>query len=161
MRNSRLHFGFIAGLLSTSVCSQERPLGPVFEVASVRPHDRNVTSGGFAFQHGRLTISNAPLRNLIRNAYKVHDFQISGGPSWMDSERFDILAKAPEGSSPEDLNRMLQALLAERFRLVIRRETRESPVYALVVAKNGLKMQRSAPDAEYTMRSEGGGMSDC
>ena len=77
----------------------------------------------------------------------------------MASERYDILAEAPENTSRGDLSLMLQALLADRFKLVIRREVRESTVYALVVAKNGLKLKRSEPGAQYTMRAGREGMS--
>ena len=146
-------------VLASGLRSQEPPAAPVFEVAAIKPHNPAEPGGGFSFQHGRLTISNTALRVLIMSAYSVKDFQISGGPNWIDGERFDVLAQAPDNSDPRDLNLMLRALLADRFRLTFHRETRESSIYALVVAKNGPKIRSSAPDAQYSMRMGPAGMS--
>jgi uncharacterized protein (TIGR03435 family) len=90
----------------------------------------------------QVAINNKPLRNLIRMAYTVHDFQISGGPAWMNSEGFDITAKI-KGIRPFDQMKPLRALLEDRFRLKFHRETRELPVYVLTVAKSGLKLRRA------------------
>jgi uncharacterized protein (TIGR03435 family) len=87
------------------------------------------------------------LAELIRVAYRVKPYQISG-PDWMASERFDVLAKLPEGASREQVPEMLQALLAERFKLTVHRESKEHAIYALVVGKNGPKLKESAPDAD-------------
>src|SRR5215472_6473159 len=95
--------------------------------------------------------ASVPLKMLIGFAYNMKDFQISGGPSWIDSERFDIEAKMDESSiaalkklTPEQAleqrRLMVQSLLAERFNLKVNRSTRELPIYALVVAKNGPKL---------------------
>jgi uncharacterized protein (TIGR03435 family) len=84
---------------------------------------------------------------LIRIAYRVKAYQVSG-PDWMASERFDVLAKLPEGASSAQVPEMLQALLAERFKLTMHRESKEHAVYALVVGKNGPKLKESAPDAD-------------
>jgi uncharacterized protein (TIGR03435 family) len=87
------------------------------------------------------------LADLIRVAYRVKAYQVSG-PDWMASERFDVLAKLPEGASREQVPEMLQALLAERFKLTVHLEGKEHAVYALVVGKNGPKLKESAPDAD-------------
>jgi uncharacterized protein (TIGR03435 family) len=79
-------------------------------------------------------------------AYHVYDFQIAKGPSWVESERFDIVAKAAGEPGHDEIQRMVQALLADRFKLTIRRETRELLVYALVVAKSGPKLHEAAKD---------------
>jgi bla regulator protein BlaR1 len=118
---------------------------PTFEAASIKPSnsaDRrplwnafNIASGG------QLTAANVTVKSLIKQAYGIKDFQISGGPGWIGSDLFDIIAK-PEGpTKPEQFQLMLQSLLAERFRLVVHRETKEMPGYALVVAKNGPKFK--------------------
>jgi uncharacterized protein (TIGR03435 family) len=93
---------------------------------------------------GRLRVENQPLRALIKTAYKVQDFQLSGGPGWIASGRYDIEAKS-EGNPPllEVVGPMLQALLEDRFKLKIHREIRELPVYALSVSKSGLKISPS------------------
>jgi uncharacterized protein (TIGR03435 family) len=146
-------------LAASGARAQDRPATPVFEVAAIKPHNPADAGGGFSFQHGRLSISNTWVRLLITSAYGVKDFQISGGPNWIDSERFDVLAQAPNNSDPRDLNPMLQALLEDRFKLGFHRETRETTIYALVLAKNGRKIQKSAPNAQYSMRMGPGGMS--
>jgi Protein of unknown function (DUF3738). len=87
------------------------------------------------------------LADLIRTAYKVKQYQVSG-PDWMGLQRFDVLATLPEGASPEQVPEMLQALLAERFKLATHRESKEHAIYALVVGKNGPKLKESAPDPE-------------
>jgi uncharacterized protein (TIGR03435 family) len=149
----------LTAALATAVRAQDQPSPPVFEVAAIKPHNPSDAGGGFRFQHGRLTISNTELKVLVMSAYGVNQFQISGGPNWMDSERFAILAQAPGGSDHRHLSPMLQALLADRFKLALHRETRETTVYALALAKNGPKLQRSAPDAQYSIEMGPAGMS--
>jgi uncharacterized protein (TIGR03435 family) len=93
---------------------------------------------------GQYTAIGLPLRWLIRMAYQVQDFQIVGGPGWLDSDRFDIIAK--DGSAPSERSAtaempdrgalMLRALLAERFKLIVHKETRDMPIYALVLARS-------------------------
>jgi uncharacterized protein (TIGR03435 family) len=81
------------------------------------------------------------LKDLVRYAYDVRDIQISGGPAWFDSDRWDIAAAAGREISEDERRRMLQTLLTERFLMTIRREMRDLPVYALVVAKSGPKLK--------------------
>jgi len=128
---------------------------PAFEVASVKPaaplDGSRILSGqmhvGMKIDAARVDIGSMSLADLIRVAYRVKPYQVSG-PDWMASERFDVLAKLPEGGSREQVPEMLQALLAERFKLAAHRESKEHAVYALVVGKNGPKLNESAPDAE-------------
>jgi uncharacterized protein (TIGR03435 family) len=116
---------------------------------------RNMPGGG-------LNITGATLKVLIQQAYDVRDFQISGGPGWIDSDRYDIAAKAAPGTNlptpdPRDLaaqrqamevqRERMRALLAERFQLKIRRETKQLPVYVLTQAKGGSKLKESNLDA--------------
>ena len=110
---------------------------------------------------GGLRAENVRLMNLVSFAYDVPQFQISGGPGWANTEPFSLRAKGPQGEGAPDLRQMnaaerrqvveqvrerMRTLLAERFHLVIRRETKEMPVYALVVAKNGLKLKEAGGD---------------
>ena len=88
------------------------------------------------------------LDNLIAIAYRVKRYQISG-PDWMASERFDIAAKLPAGAAEKEIPEMLQALLEDRFQMKMHRESRELPVYALVVGKGGPKMQESPADPAH------------
>ena len=89
------------------------------------------------------------LKEMIVNAYSVQPFQVSGGPGWVDSVHYDISAKAAAQVSREEVLLMLQALLADRFQLAFRRETRQLPVFALVLArKDGKLGPRLTPSKE-------------
>jgi uncharacterized protein (TIGR03435 family) len=91
-------------------------------------------------------IKGAPLRLIMTVAYQVTDRQISGGPSWMNSDRFNIMAKAARPRTSDDLHAMLAHLLEERFHLKVRREERQEPVWDLVVDKGGSKMPVHDPE---------------
>ncbi len=115
-----------------------------FEVASIKPNNSGGNNmGAMAQPGGRFGAQNVSLQFLVSMAYGVKDFQIvADGSSWMNTERFDITAKAPDGTANgfEPLRPMLQSLLADRFKLVLHRETKELPVYELVAARGGLKV---------------------
>ncbi len=125
-----------------------------FEVASIKPSDPN--GHGVRIEMapgGRFNASGVTVKFLIQQAYNIKEFQITAGPTWTGSEKYDINAKAEgEGGdmTPERLKPMMQALLAERFQLKFHREEKEMPVYALVVGKNGPKMHASerVPDGD-------------
>lgn len=125
-----------------------------FEVASVKPANPGDPIDMIVSPGGRLTITNFTLQLLIRIAYGVEQFQISGGPVWVGQDRYSIVAKPPDSSQsskfspakrtdppPKEELLMLQALLADRFHLKLHRETKEGPVYALVVSSKGPKLQ--------------------
>ena len=115
------------------------PNTPAFEVASVKLNQLDTRGfigavpGGKGFRGFKAT--SARLKILVMLAYNVSDSQISGGPGWVESDGFDIDARAENSTSYEQINLMLQTLLADRFQLKIRRETKEQPVYALVLEK--------------------------
>jgi uncharacterized protein (TIGR03435 family) len=125
----------------------QEPNRPAFEIASIRPNSSGVRTGCCRVQPGgRLVATGATLKNLMQWAYGVQDYQISGGPTWLDSTGYDILAEPEHATNPtmdnrDYFGRMVQSLLADRFRLTLRRETKELPIYALVVAKNGAKLR--------------------
>ena len=118
---------------------------PQFEVATVRPNNSGESNASMGPRPGgRLVGTNQTAHNLIRNAFNLQPYQIVGGPDWMDSDRFDIIAKAAEADLDEkgmmpfpQFALRLQALLEDRFKMVTRWETREMPVYALVVVTEG------------------------
>jgi uncharacterized protein (TIGR03435 family) len=124
---------------------------PEFEVASVKP--TGIRDGSFAFDFppgGRFTAKGVTVHNLLRTAYSLQDYQVQGGPGWMDSAGFDIDARPVAGTvklTREQVLKMLQALIEERFHLAHHVETRQLPVYNLVVDKNGPKLQPAAADA--------------
>jgi uncharacterized protein (TIGR03435 family) len=119
-------------------------LAPVsFEVASVKrapPHEGRGFNSSMKLDPGRLTCTNVSLKKLIINVYEVKDYQISG-PDWIDSELFDIAATMPRDTTGDEVLRMVKTLLAERFHLAMHHESRELPVYGLVVGKNGSKLK--------------------
>ena len=147
-----------------------------FEVASVKPNSGNDRGVGIQLQPGGgLRTTGTTLKFLLTFAYDVRDFQVSGGPGWINSDRFDIAAKSERGNSeitPDDPRKMtdaqmktsvglvrqkLQALLADRFQLTLHHETKEEPVYALVIGKNGSKLQEShsKQDGRHMMMNRG------
>ena len=125
-----------------------------FEVAAIHPHDPNIPASSMKFPRGgEASISGFTIRNLIWLAWKLPPDRVTGGPKWIDSDLYDIRAKAPAGSSASmdaDMSR-IQALLADRFQLKVHRETKNSPVYLLTIAKTGVKMQEAkGPDPPYS-----------
>lgn len=105
---------------------------------------------------GRITGSNLSLQMMITNAYGVKHYQVIGGPSWLDTEHFDVTAKVPEGASKDDVKIMWQNLLAERFKLTVHHDSKEMPIYALTVGKNGAKLKESTvSDAPPPQPKEG------
>ncbi|HXB67127.1 MAG TPA: TIGR03435 family protein [Candidatus Acidoferrales bacterium] len=125
----------------------------VFDTASIKPAKAGVRGYSIRPLPGRLSTSNTTLGMLVAEAYHVYDFQISGGPKWINTDRYDIEAKAEGETKPSEaqLRGMLQKLLAERFSLVVRRETRELPVYALEVGKGGPHFKASTDSEEAPM----------
>ena len=108
---------------------------PTFEVASVKPNDGSGGRMGGRGAPGRLDLTGMSLRRLIRQAYRIHDSQIIGGPDWIGAQGFDISATAP-GAPPDQMRVMLQTLLRDRFKLTFHAERRDLPVYALIVARS-------------------------
>src|SRR6185369_4689291 len=118
----------------------------VFEVASVKPNKSGELFIRFGFQPGgRVTVTNAFLQEIVRFAYGLQYFQITGGPDWIRKDRFDISAKMPDGvapgpggpgAAPGPPQMMMRTLLADRFALKLHTETREMPVYSLVIARS-------------------------
>jgi uncharacterized protein (TIGR03435 family) len=129
----------VAALGITASAQQPPPDAsrPVFDAASIK---RNVSGSDQASVRaqpgGRLTVTNNSLRNIVRNAYNVQNFQIVGGPDWFNDVRWDIVAKAEGDATPPQLLVMLRNLMADRFKLVVHTEMRETPVFALVLARN-------------------------
>ncbi len=141
--------------------------GPGFETASIKPTPPGGANPLVEWRigptpGGGLAAEGLSLKSIIQWAYELQGYQVSGGPSWVDSVHWSIVAKAPVSQKPEDsiqlkdMNReqqaryvsearqRMQALLAERFHLVLKRETKEGQIYALTVGKNGSKMKESA-----------------
>jgi uncharacterized protein (TIGR03435 family) len=160
---NRLGLAFVAGLLLTAgaffgqTSTQPPPPKLAFDVASVRPAPpldmakmaAEMRAGtmpriGPHVDASRAEYDSMSLKDLIALAYSVKGYQITG-PDWLGGQRFDIVARLPDGASKDDAPAMLQALLQDRFKLAVHRETQERSVLALVVAKGGPKLKESPP----------------
>jgi uncharacterized protein (TIGR03435 family) len=121
--------------------------GPAFEVATIKPHDLQspitIASG---YSPLRFTATGT-LRDLLRMAYGIQDSQISGGPGWLQSDRFDIEARPQQLANADQHRVMLRTLLADRFKLALHHESRELSVYALAAARSGSKLGAAPQDA--------------
>jgi len=134
----RFLFAFV--LVSPMIWAQDA--APAFEVASVKTNNSGPEApNGFSPTPGRLLVTNTTLRQLIQAAYHIKTGMLFGITAWMESERFDIDAKAAGKSSFDEEMVMLRALLADRFQLKFHRETRELKMQVLVVGKGGPKFQ--------------------
>ncbi len=114
--------------------------GPHFDAVSIKPSAPDARGGGYNLSPGRLNAKNQSLRDLVEFGWDLQDYQVSGGPSWVESERYEVLATFPPGTSGADRARMMQAMLADRFGLAIRQDSKDVSGYALVTAKNGPKL---------------------
>jgi uncharacterized protein (TIGR03435 family) len=144
----------LVSILSTSLLAAQSPdTRPHFEGVSIK---LSAAAGkpSSSWNARELRTRNTTLRTLIQMAYQVRDFQITGGPAWLNSEQYDVATTSsaiPEGLTTkesrlklmEEMHLMLRSLLEDKFKLKIHRETKELPVYALMVAKGGPKMSRS------------------
>ncbi len=143
--------GGAAAVFSAHFALAAQSASSPFEVVSVkRAGSGTFPVGPEARPGGAFLATNVALERVIRFAYNLPDYQIVGGPAWVRDERFDIEAKAGRDVPTEELRRMVQALLADRFRLVIRREQREMPIYTLLHARDdrrlGSNMRQSPAD---------------
>ncbi len=133
--------------------------GAKFEVASIKPSSPDAHGSSILTDKvGGLTVENAPVRALITSAYGIRDFQLAGGPGWVGTDRYDVMAKpdkAENAQEPPDIRSMtddqrkvrddiwkerMRNLLADRFGLVLHKETREEQIYVLTVGKGGPKL---------------------
>jgi uncharacterized protein (TIGR03435 family) len=131
-----------------------------YEVASIKPNKSGPGMVRFMGTPDGFSATGITLQMLVANAYGVQNFQISGAPSWLGSERYDLDAKMDSDTAAAlkkldqeqgrlARSRMLQKLLADRCKLTVHTETKDMPVYALVIAKNGPKMQEAKPGDTY------------
>ena len=156
---------FLIAILSAAASAQSLR----FEVASIKrsvPDPHASMTLPMPVKGGALRLANITVKSLLMNAYNVRDFQISGGPSWLVSDRYDIDAKPERAAAPDNLpdgasqmsdaqrktatdqlRERTRSLLAERFHLAVHSETKEQPIYALVLAKGGSKLPETPEGA--------------
>lgn len=140
----------LAALLSASLVGQA-PAPSTFEFADVRssapPTFPNQAMRGGALRAGNYEIYYATMVDLIRLAYGVTADKVTGGPNWLEMDRFDVVAKAPPSTTPDAARQMLRTLLADRFTLVVEEASRQTAGWALKVAQGGAKMKESTAPA--------------
>jgi len=129
-----------------------RPLFDAFDVATIKSTAPDYSGGRFITMQGahRFVVMNYTLKSLIGAAYNLTPRAISGGPAWVETDRYDILAGTPGEGRPtlDEQMSMLRKLLADRFKLTFHREEKELAVYALTVAKSGSKLKESTAPAD-------------
>ncbi len=141
---------FLASVLlaASALLAQAQSPAPAFEVAAVKLSApdclQSEASGSMRVDQARFIARCEALKTLIFWAYNVKEDQVAG-PEWLDDVDVDVEAKLPDGSTEDQARAMLQALLADRFKMTARRANREQSVYALVVAKGGLKIKAQDP----------------
>jgi uncharacterized protein (TIGR03435 family) len=145
----------MAAVLSTAVFAQAPDTPPTFDIADVHTsaHVTNPFMRGGVLHNGRYNVRTATMVDLIRTAYGVDSEKVQGGPSWLETDRFDIIAKAPANTPPETVNLMLQTLLADRFKLKVHKDNKAMPAFVLTVGKGKPKLKESE-GAESGCRGE-------
>jgi uncharacterized protein (TIGR03435 family) len=141
-------------LMAALAASQERL---TFEVSSIKPTPADARSGGIKALPGGQTYQarGVPVKLIFSLMYKVPMRQISGGPSWLDSDRWDIDAKAAHPYNLDDLHTMFQNLLADEFQIKFHKEVKEGPVYALTIDKSGSKMKLNESPQDFEIPIQG------
>lgn len=145
----------MAALTATAQSGATDAMHPHFEVASVKAVSRPVPFHPYELHvnHENVTIDAVPLRYIITMAYAT--MQVEGVPGWADDERYDIQAKTGNpDTTKEQARAMLQTLLADRFTLVIYRETKQLPVYLLELGANGAKLKESEPGEKLAVTNK-------
>lgn len=142
---------FAGSLTPRWIAFAQQTARPSFEVASVKPSGPDEQLIFRLQPGGRYIARNVTLKMLVANAYMVPELQVAGGPAWRESEHFNIEAKVgaelpPWPDSNRELSLRLQSLIEDRFKLSLHRETREEPVYDLMVAKGGAKLKIAGAD---------------
>jgi uncharacterized protein (TIGR03435 family) len=151
-----------ASVAQTQASSQDEKTAevmPKFEVVSIKPSKPSTRRGSLLLPPGRFTTTDEPLKMIIGWAYSYKrpgfSLNVVGGPNWINSERFDIVAKVPDSLVDQEerklpfdqwadqVRMMVQSMFAQRFKLKVSYETKELPIYALVVAKHGPKLTES------------------
>ena len=144
MRGNR----FLLTLTSFAIAFAQAPPDALkFEAISIKPNQSASERGsGLRIDADRLSASNISARSLMESAWGVKTYQISGAPDWLGSERFDVEATSGHAVTRAEMMEMLRSLFVERFRLSGHRDQKESPVFALTIAKGGSKLSETATD---------------
>lgn len=136
----------VIAVLSVDVFGQAAPDAAKFDIADVHPGNPSPTVGmtGGALRDGRYELHNATMVDLIRTAYSVDAEKVVGGPSWVELDKFSVIAKAPPATPAPTVKRMLQSLLADRFQLALHQDTKTMSTFVLTVPGGKHKMKESS-----------------
>jgi uncharacterized protein (TIGR03435 family) len=140
---------FAALAVNTGLC-QSNPDKLEFEAVSIKPSPPNARGGGYNLSPGRLNAKNQSLKDLVKFSFDLQDYQVTGGPGWLDTDRYEIFATFPGATTATERGRMMQSMLADRFALAVHQESREVQGYALEVNRGGPKFHAAAP-GEHSM----------
>jgi len=155
-RSAILRPAVLAAMALAALHVEALPAQPAeFEVASVKPNTSGDGRSGTSTSKGQTRMENVTLRSCIERAFDVRDYSLSG-PPWLDSERFDIVAKIPAGAPRTQLGTMLQALLKDRFHLAFHWAPKEIAGYALVTAAKGAKIRPVESTGESSTERDDG-----
>ena len=126
---------------------------PAFEVASIKRNSSGDENFGFNVRPGGLMVAiNVTPRQIVRVAYSMQNSSVEGGPGWMDTEHYDITAKAAEAATPDRMQLMLRTLLTDRFKLALHMDARDTPIFTLVRARDdgrlGPQLRPASVDCE-------------
>ncbi len=162
MKTRAVRYLLVICTVATFPRAQQLPGSTEFDVASLKPWTSREIGGVYTYPGGRVEFRGCTLQYLIEQAFNVQPFQVSGGPGWMQDERYDIDAKPPTASKSshsmppyskaplnDEQRQMLQLLLVERFQLKYHRETRQGSVYLLVKGTRRSKLVDSADKSQY------------
>ena len=159
MNKNGIRAGLLGAATAVGLFGQAAQPRPEFEVASIKPSAPgalNTVNVGIHIDGSQVSCTSLSIKDYLGIAYRLKNYQLSG-PEWMASERFDINAKLPAGSVGKEIPEMLQALFEQRFQMKAHRESKDLPVYALIVGKGGVKMQEVPPDPASDNPSGGRG----
>lgn len=147
------------GVGAQDVPAMAKDAKPAFEVATIKLTDPNDQNQGFHTRGHRISIENMPVMNMIMFAYSVHAKQVVDGPAWLNETRYDVDGVPDVAGEPNlpQYQEMVRKLLEERFGLKFKREKREMPIYAIRVAKGGVKIAKTKAASELEMDQTGGG----
>lgn len=123
------------------------PRDPQFEIVSIKPSPPSAgPRNPLVADPGRVSYTNLSPLSMIQIAYAVPKWKVHGGPPWLESDRYDVIGILPSGSTKSEIPAMMKSMLIDRFRLIVRADTKKAPVYDLVAAKGGVKLKPSAPE---------------
>jgi uncharacterized protein (TIGR03435 family) len=150
--------GYAQSAAPASANDASTPL-PRFDLVDVHvsEHSNTPTVRGGMLHGGRFSIQQATMTTLIARAYGLGNSYVLGGPPWLDLDRFDVVAASPRSTSSDDVRLMLRSMLADRFKLVLRPDTKPLPAYALTIAKGTPKLKQADTSADPTPSEPGEG----